>query len=38
VGGSSEGEFKKEKLKLDMKKRKIKTPRKGRKDKQNGDA
>jgi len=38
VGGNSEGEFKKEKLKLDVKKRKIKTPRKGRKDKQDGDA
>jgi hypothetical protein len=38
VGGNSEGEFKKEKLKLDMKKRKIKTPKKGRKDKKDGDA
>ena len=38
VGGGTEGEFKKEKLHLDTKKRKIKTPRKGRKDKKQGDA
>ena len=38
IGGSDEGEFKKEKLHLDTKKRKIKTPRKGRKDKKQGDA
>ena len=35
---SKEGEFKKEKLHLDTKKRKIKTPRKPRKDKKEGDA
>lgn len=38
VGEKSEGEFKKEKLKLDTKKRKIKTPRKGRDKKKEGDA
>jgi hypothetical protein len=38
VGGGTEGEFKKEKLHLDTKKRKIKTPRKGKKDKKQGDA
>jgi len=38
IGGSNEGEFKKEKLHLDTKKRRIRTPRKGRKDKKEGDA
>ncbi len=35
---SEEGEFKKEKLHLDTKKRKIKTPRKPKKDRKEGDA